>query len=86
MNWKHWKISKKLFSGFLTIVLVLIVVGSLGWWHVSNMQQAATTVRHTLPLADASMEMALAMTNNQVLIMELIESDNQKTVMMFGLK
>ena len=72
MNWKHWKIGQKLFSGFLSVVVVLIVVGGLGWLHVDNMQQAAKTVRQTLPLADAAMEMALAMTNNQVLIMEMI--------------
>ena len=77
MNWKHWRIGQKLFSGFLTVVAVLIVVGGLGWWHVTNMQQAAITVRHTLPLADAAMEMNLAKTNNQVMIMEMIESSNQ---------
>lgn len=44
---------------------------------MSNMQQAAATVRHTIPLADAAMEMNLSVTNNQVLIMEMIESSKQ---------
>ena len=77
MNWKHWKIGQKLFSGFLSIVVVLMVVGGIGWWHVGNMKDAAVIVRQTLPLADAAMEMNLSMTNNQVMIMEMIESSNQ---------
>ena len=76
-SWGNLGLRWKLLSGFSVVLAVLIVIGGLGWWNISNMQKAALTVRHTLPLADAAMEMNLALTNNQVLIMELIESGNQ---------
>jgi methyl-accepting chemotaxis protein len=77
ISWGNLSLRWKLLTGFMAVVAVLIVVGGLGWWHVGNMKQAAVTVRHTLPLADAAMEMNLSLTHNQVLIMEMIESSNK---------
>ncbi len=77
ISWGNLSLRWKMLTGFMVVVAVLIVVGGLGWWHVGNMQQAAVTVRHTIPLADAAMEMNLSMTSNQVMIMEMIESSNK---------
>ena len=77
ISWGNLRLRWKLLSGFLTVVTLLFVVGGLGWWNVSHMQKDAVIVRQTMPLADAAMEMNLAITNNQVMIMELIESSNQ---------
>ena len=58
---KNMKIGVKLLGGFIIVSLLLIVVGSVGFRGISNMgAQADIILDEEVPVADASMEMLLA--------------------------
>jgi len=76
MNWKNWKIGQKLFTGFISLVLILIVIGGLGINNINLINETSERVRQTTPLTDGAMEMRVLATQLQVKIMELIESDD----------
>ncbi|MHC4455610.1 MAG: methyl-accepting chemotaxis protein [Planctomycetota bacterium] len=80
MNWKNWKIGRKLFSGFMVVVLVLVAVGLLGFWNIRTMGAKTTEMLETWPLADAAMESILALTVDRLIAMELLTATDQAGV------
>ncbi len=80
MNWKNWKIGRKLFSGFMVVVLVLVAVGLLGFWNVRTMGAKTTEMLEAWPLADAAMESILALTVDRLIAMEVMTATDQAGV------
>ena len=61
MNWKNLKIQNKLLLGFTPVILVLLIIGGLGYFNISAIRGGMTEVGKAASVADASMEMALAL-------------------------
>ncbi len=72
MNWKNLKIQNKLLLGFTPVILVLLIIGGLGYFNISAIRGGMTEVSKSASVADASMEMALALTNDRLILMEIL--------------
>jgi len=70
------RIRTKLTGGFLSVALVLLVVGVVNYRGISGMDRETVHITETAPLVDAAMEMKFAIVNNQLLIMEMMEEDD----------
>ncbi len=77
MNWKNLKIQNKLLLGFTPVILVLLIVGGLGYFNISAIRGAMTEVNKAASVADASMEMALALTNDRLILMEILTAGDK---------
>ncbi len=78
MNWKNWRIGRKLFSGFFAVVLVLLAVGFLGYSNIQSMRAKTIELHEAAPLVDSALEMKLAVVSSQLMIMEMLGSADQK--------
>ncbi|MFO7606644.1 MAG: methyl-accepting chemotaxis protein [Desulfurivibrionaceae bacterium] len=77
MNWKNLKIQNKLLLGFTPVILVLLIVGGLGYFNISAIRGAMTEVNKAASVADASMEMDLALTNDRLILMEILTAGDK---------
>jgi len=77
LNWKNLKIQNKLLLGFTPVILVLLIVGGLGYFNISAIRGAMTEVNKAASVADASMEMALALTNDRLILMEILTAGDK---------
>jgi methyl-accepting chemotaxis protein len=75
---KNMKLGTKLITGFMSIAVVLLVVGLLGYRGVGNMGKKTTDIVEAAPLMDAAMEMELAVALDRVMIMEMLEASDHK--------
>ncbi|MCW8853784.1 MAG: methyl-accepting chemotaxis protein [Gammaproteobacteria bacterium] len=75
MNWKNWEIGQKILSGFLSILIVLVLIGGLSWWNIASMTTSINTVQEKTPLAGSADQMTLSVRTTQFLVMEVAESD-----------
>ncbi len=78
MNWKNWRIGRKLFSGFIAVVLVLLAVGFLGYSNIQSMRAKTVELHEAAPLVDSALEMKLAVVSSQLMIMEMLGSADQE--------
>jgi methyl-accepting chemotaxis protein len=72
LNWKNLKIQNKLLLGFGPVIMVLLIIGALGYFNISGIRAGMTEVNKAASVADASMEMALALTNDRLILMEIL--------------
>lgn len=72
MNWKNLKIQNKLLLGFTPVILVLLIIGGLGYFNITAIRGGMTEVGKAASVADASMEMSLALVNDRLLLMEIL--------------
>jgi methyl-accepting chemotaxis protein len=77
LNWKNLKIQNKLLLGFTPVILVLLIVGILGYFNISAIRGGMTEVNKAASVADASMEMALALTNDRLILMEILTAGDK---------
>ncbi|MBF0127827.1 MAG: methyl-accepting chemotaxis protein [Magnetococcales bacterium] len=78
LNIKDWTIGSKLIGAFLTVVMVLVVVGGLGYRNISRMSEKTTEIVETAPLSNAAMEMNLSVARDMQMIMELLAAEDKK--------
>ena len=69
-------LSFKLVAGFLSVAFVLFIVGVMGYKSVGYLEAANESVLESSPLTDGAMEMMLALSNDQTLLMEILECDS----------
>ena len=72
MDFKNWKIGVKLLAAFLTVTVVLIIVGGLGYRSIRSMDEKTIDIIRAAPLVDAAMEMNIAVARDMQMIMELL--------------
>ncbi|MEN8135501.1 MAG: methyl-accepting chemotaxis protein [Thermodesulfobacteriota bacterium] len=77
MNWKNLKIQNKLLLGFTPVILVLLIIGGLGYFNISAIKGGMTEVGKAASVADASMEMSLALTNDRLMLMEILTAQDK---------
>jgi methyl-accepting chemotaxis protein len=77
LNWKNLKIQNKLLLGFGPVIMVLLIIGALGYFNISAIRGGMTEVNKAASVADASMEMALALTNDRLILMEMLTAADQ---------
>ncbi|MDH5599778.1 MAG: methyl-accepting chemotaxis protein [Gammaproteobacteria bacterium] len=82
MNWKNWNIGKKLFSGFISLVFILIIVGGLGIYGVNEITKSTDQIKRTTPLMDGAMEMRVIGATLQQQIMEQLLAKDTKELEM----
>lgn len=80
MNWKNWKIGQKLLVGFLVVVVVLIAVGLMGLWNVRTMSEKTTDIVESSPLSDAASEAKLALTQDRLIVREIVGAKDQTRI------
>jgi methyl-accepting chemotaxis protein len=68
-------LGKKLISGFLGVALVVLAVGLVGYRAATVMEDETKTIIETMPLADASMEMMLAVDEDRLVIMDMLAAE-----------
>ncbi|MDH3974240.1 MAG: methyl-accepting chemotaxis protein [Deltaproteobacteria bacterium] len=73
-------LGKKLISGFIGIALVVLAVGMVGYRSATVMEGETKTIIETMPLADASMEMMLAVLKDELVIMDMLETNDAEKV------
>jgi methyl-accepting chemotaxis protein len=78
LNWKNLKIQNKLLLGFTPVILVLLIIGGLGYFNITAIKSSMTEVGKAASVADASMEMALALTNDRLILMEILVSKDKQ--------
>ena len=72
------KIGTKLISGFLLVTTILLVVGTVGYQNIATLGEKTKEIIQTTPLADATLEMKLAVRSDMQMIMELLAANDQK--------
>ncbi|MEN8258239.1 MAG: methyl-accepting chemotaxis protein [Thermodesulfobacteriota bacterium] len=77
MNWKNLKIQKKLLFGFVPVIVVLLVIGLLGYMNIQGIRGGMEQVTKSASVADASMEMALALTTDRLILMEILTTGDK---------
>ncbi|MBF0288918.1 MAG: MCP four helix bundle domain-containing protein [SAR324 cluster bacterium] len=70
------KLGTKLIGGFLLVTAILLIVGTLGYRSISDMESKTQSIIEASPLVDAAMEMKLAVRFDMQLIMELLAAGN----------
>ena len=79
MSWfKDLKIGNKLISGFISVIVILIVIGSIGILNLVTINNKVQDMIEGAPLIDAAMEMKLSVAQDMQMIMELLASENTK--------
>ncbi|MBE9537164.1 MAG: hypothetical protein IMF07_08290, partial [Proteobacteria bacterium] len=73
---KNLSLTQKLVSGFVTVAVVLLIVGGIGYRAVTSLGEDAELLMETSPLVEAAMEMMIAVDADKLGIMEMIEQDN----------
>lgn len=73
-----WKISTKLYAGFMLITLILAFVGLLGYQSITTLSSKTEVISRSATLVDAAMEMKVADSRDMQMIMELLASENQQ--------
>lgn len=68
-------LGKKLISGFIGVALVVLAVGIVGYRAATVMESETTTIIETMPLADGSMEMMLAVDEDRIGIMDILAAE-----------
>ena len=77
MSWfRNLKIGNKLLSGFIAVIVVLVIIGSMGVINLITMNQKVQDMIEGAPLIDAAMEMKLSVAQDMQIIMELLASEN----------
>lgn len=77
MNWKNLLIQRKLILGFVPVILVLLVIGFLGFFNIQGIRSGMEEVGKAASVADASMEMSLALVNDRLLLMEILTAGDK---------
>jgi methyl-accepting chemotaxis protein len=77
-NFKHWKISTKLYTGFGILTAILAIVGFNGYQNVSRIQEKSNLIIHSSPLIGAAMEMKIAVARDMQMIMELLAAQSSQ--------
>ena len=73
-------LAKKTTLGFMSIALVLLIVGLLGYLSVSQMKANTISIIQTQPLEHAAMEMRLHLAEDCWLYMEMMEETNRENL------
>nr|CRH07143.1 Putative methyl-accepting chemotaxis sensory transducer [Candidatus Magnetococcus massalia] len=80
MSLNDLKIGTKLLGGFITVSLVLMVVGLLGYSQIQKMSAATQHIIRSTPYGEAAMEMKLSVARDMQMIMELLASEDKKSL------
>ncbi len=73
-------LGKKLIAGFIAVALAVLIVGLVGFRAATVMDNETKIILETFPLVDAAMEMKLAVSKDQLGIMEMLEAEDLKGV------
>jgi len=74
---KNMALRTRLISGFLSISVVVLIIGLLGYATVVNMEENTTEIIKLTPLVDAAMEMKLSVARDMQMIMELLMAEDK---------
>ena len=74
---KNLKIGVKQLFGFSTIILLLIVVGAVGYGGIETINKNLQEIVKTAPLVDAAMEMKIAVARDMQMIMEMLAAQDK---------
>ncbi len=80
MSLGNIKLGVKLLGGFFLVTVVLVIVGVLGFRSLSQMDAKTKEILGAVPLADAAMEMQLAVHSDMLMLMEMFEAETQDEV------
>ncbi len=72
------KVGTRLYSSFIGIALILVIVGVIGIVGINQIRGKVSSVVETAPLIDASMKMAIAATKDRLMIMELMTTTSNE--------
>jgi methyl-accepting chemotaxis protein len=77
LNWKNLLIQRKLILGFVPVILVLLIIGLLGFFNIQGIRSGMEEVGKAASIADASMEMTIALTNDRLMLMEILTAGDK---------
>ena len=80
MSLGNIKLGIKLLGGFFLVTVVLIIVGVLGYRSLALMDTKTSEILGAVPLADAAMEMQLAVRSDMQMIMEFLAAGDQNEI------
>ena len=68
------KLGTKLYGGFLSIALILLLLGLLGYRSVQQLEGSVTLITEEAPLVDAALKMKIAVARDMQVLMEMMAS------------
>ena len=74
---KNLKIGVKQLIGFTTVILLLIVVGAVGYGGINTINKNLYEIVTTAPLVDAAMEMKMSVARDMQMIMEMLAAQDK---------
>ena len=78
MALSNMRIGTRLGGGFLLVTAIMVVVGAIAYFGMSNMSAKTTNIMETSPLVDAAMEIKFSMKGEQLMVMEMLAAGNEQ--------
>ncbi len=74
----NMRIGTRLGGGFLLVTAIMIVVGAIAYFGMTNMSAKTTNIMETSPLVGAAMEVKFSMKGEQLMVMEMLAAENKE--------
>jgi len=77
---KNMSLAKKQMGAFFLISLITVIVAGIGIYSLRNSEKHIRLINMKSPLIDAAMEMKIAITNEMLMLMEMLEADSEEAL------